>query len=50
MSLGVIATRKLLTNRAYESESGLNVFSFVVFFNDILKQPVLSYLECKTVQ
>ena len=50
VSLGVITTRKLLTNRAYESESGLNVFSFVVLFADILKQPVLSHLECKTVQ
>lgn len=48
--LDVITTLKLLTNRAYESESGLNVFSFVVLFADILKQPVLSHLECKTVQ
>lgn len=30
--LDVITTLKLLTNRAYESESGLNVFSFVTVF------------------
>ena len=32
VSLGVIAALKLLTNRVYKSESGLNVFSFVIVF------------------